>query len=40
MTTDFDELLECFHAYLERFDDTLVRDAVARIGWAMPARRL
>ncbi|RWF11900.1 MAG: transcriptional regulator [Mesorhizobium sp.] len=40
MTTDFDELLECFHAYLERFDDTLVRDAVARIGWAMPAHPL
>ncbi|RWK53685.1 dimethylsulfonioproprionate lyase family protein [Mesorhizobium sp.] len=40
MTTNFDELLERFHATLATFDDALVRDAVARIGWAMPARRL
>ncbi|RWM23221.1 MAG: transcriptional regulator [Mesorhizobium sp.] len=40
MTTNFDELLERFHAYLETFDDALVRDAVARIDWAMPARPL
>jgi hypothetical protein len=40
VTTNFDELLERFHAYLETFDNALVRDAVARIGWVMPARRL
>lgn len=40
MTTNFDELLECFHATFATFDDALVRDAVARIGWAMPARPL
>ncbi|SIT59772.1 Transcriptional regulator [Mesorhizobium prunaredense] len=40
MTTIFDELLERFHATLATFDDALVRDAVARIFWAMPARRL
>ncbi|RWN39090.1 dimethylsulfonioproprionate lyase family protein [Mesorhizobium sp.] len=40
MTTNFDELLKRFHAYLETFDNALVRDAVAQIGWAMPARPL
>ncbi|RUU26595.1 MULTISPECIES: dimethylsulfonioproprionate lyase family protein [unclassified Mesorhizobium] len=40
MTTNFDELLKRSHATLETFDDALVRDAVARIGWAMPARPL
>ncbi|AZO54247.1 MULTISPECIES: dimethylsulfonioproprionate lyase family protein [unclassified Mesorhizobium] len=40
MTTKFDELLGHFHAYLASVDDALVRDAVARIGWDMPARDL
>ncbi|MBZ9753752.1 transcriptional regulator [Mesorhizobium sp. ESP6-5] len=40
MTTKFDELLEKFHAYLASVDDALVRDAVARTGWDMPARKL
>ncbi|MEI9415184.1 dimethylsulfonioproprionate lyase family protein [Mesorhizobium sp. Cs1321R2N1] len=40
MTTKFDELLEQFHAYLASVDDALVREAVARIGWDMPARDL
>ncbi|MER9970578.1 dimethylsulfonioproprionate lyase family protein [Mesorhizobium sp. M0060] len=40
MTTNFDELLGRFHAYLETVDDGLVRDAVARIGWDMPGRPL
>ncbi|TPM25923.1 dimethylsulfonioproprionate lyase family protein [Mesorhizobium sp. B2-3-4] len=40
MTTKFNELLEQFHAYLASIDDALVRDAVARIGWTMPARQL
>ncbi|UVK36477.1 dimethylsulfoniopropionate lyase [Mesorhizobium sp. AR10] len=40
MTTNFDELLERFRSYLSTFDDGLVRDAVARIGWDMPPRRL
>ena len=40
MTTKFDELLGRFHAYLASVDDALVRDAVARIGWDMPARPL
>ncbi|TGQ78900.1 transcriptional regulator [Mesorhizobium sp. M8A.F.Ca.ET.207.01.1.1] len=40
MTTKFDELLGQFHAYLASVDDALVRDAVARIGWDMPARDL
>ncbi|TIN05375.1 dimethylsulfonioproprionate lyase family protein, partial [Mesorhizobium sp.] len=40
MTINFDELLERFHATLATFDDALVRNAVARIGWAMPARPL
>ena len=40
MTTNFDELLEGFRAYLSTFDDGLVRDAVARIGWDMPPRPL
>ncbi len=38
MTTKFDELLRRFHAYLACVDDALVGDAVARIGWEMPAR--
>jgi hypothetical protein len=38
--TTFDELLQRFHDYLETFDDALVRDAVARIDWDMPARPL
>ncbi|MEI9409443.1 dimethylsulfonioproprionate lyase family protein [Mesorhizobium salmacidum] len=40
MTTKFDELLEQFHAYLASVDDALVREAVARTGWDMPARDL
>ncbi|TPL56138.1 transcriptional regulator [Mesorhizobium sp. B2-4-2] len=40
MTTKFDELLERFHAYLASVGDFLVQDAVARIGWDMPAREL
>ena len=40
MTTKFDELLERFHAYLASVDDTLVRDAVARIAWDMSVRAL
>jgi quercetin dioxygenase-like cupin family protein len=38
--THFDELLDCFHAYLRSVDNALVRDAVAGIEWAMPARPL
>lgn len=40
MTTVFDELLQQFQAYLRSVDNALVRDAVARIGWDMPARVL
>ncbi|MBZ9742524.1 MULTISPECIES: dimethylsulfonioproprionate lyase family protein [unclassified Mesorhizobium] len=40
MTTKFGELLRGFHAYLASVDDALVGDAVARIGWDMPARAL
>ncbi|WP_256750655.1 dimethylsulfonioproprionate lyase family protein [Mesorhizobium sp. Mes31] len=40
MTTKFDDLLGRFHGYLASVDDALVRDAVGRIGWAMPARVL
>ncbi|MER8749147.1 dimethylsulfoniopropionate lyase [Mesorhizobium sp. M1050] len=40
MTTKFDDLLGQFHAYLASVDHALVRDAVARIGWDMPARTL
>jgi quercetin dioxygenase-like cupin family protein len=40
VTTKFDELLRRFHAYLASVDNALVRDAVARIGWDMPARVL
>jgi len=40
VTTKFDELLGRFHAYLASVDDALVRDAVVRIGWDMPARAL
>ena len=40
MATNFDELLKCFRDTFETFDDALVRDAVAGIGWAMPARPL
>ena len=40
MTTKFDELLRQFHTYLACVDNVLVRDAVARIGWDMPARAL
>ena len=40
MPTYFDELLDRFHAYLRGVDDALVRDAVARIDWKMPARAL
>jgi hypothetical protein len=40
VTTKFDELLGRFHAYLASVDDAMVRDAVARIGWDMPARPL
>jgi mannose-6-phosphate isomerase-like protein (cupin superfamily) len=40
MTTNLDELLKRFRGFLETFDDGLVRDAVARIGWDMPPRPL
>ncbi|TPN75496.1 transcriptional regulator [Mesorhizobium sp. CU2] len=40
MPTIFDELLDRFHAYLAGFGDALVKDAVARIDWKMPARPL
>ncbi|MBZ9798113.1 dimethylsulfonioproprionate lyase family protein [Mesorhizobium sp. ES1-4] len=40
MTIKFDELLGQFHAYLASVDDALVREAVARIGWDMPARAM
>ncbi len=40
MPTDFDELLDRFHAYLQGVDNALVRDAVARIDWNMPGRTL
>jgi len=40
MTTNFNELLETFHGYLATVDNTLVRDAVTRIAWDMPARAL
>ncbi len=40
MTTNFNELLETFHDYLAGVDSALVRDAVARIAWDMPARPL
>ncbi|TIS57722.1 MAG: transcriptional regulator [Mesorhizobium sp.] len=40
MTTDFDELLECFHGFLDTVDSPLVHDAMSRIGWDMPARPL
>jgi mannose-6-phosphate isomerase-like protein (cupin superfamily) len=38
--TNFDELLDSFHGYLDTVDSALVRDAVARIEWNMPARAL
>ena len=40
MPTYLSELLDRFHAYLRGMDDALVRDAVARIDWNMPARAL
>jgi hypothetical protein len=40
VTTKFDDLLGRFRGYLASVDDALVRDAVARIGWAMPPRAL
>lgn len=40
MTTKFDELLGRFHTYLASVDNALVRDAMARISWDMPARSL
>lgn len=40
MATDFNELLERFRAYLETFEEGLIRDAVARTAWSMPARYL
>lgn len=40
MPTYFDELLDRFHAYLRGVDNALVRDAVARIDWTMPAHPL
>jgi mannose-6-phosphate isomerase-like protein (cupin superfamily) len=40
MTTNINELLETFHGYLATVDSALVRDAVARIDWRMPARAL
>ena len=40
MPTIFDDLLGRFHRYLAGVDSALVADAVARIGWDMPARPL
>lgn len=40
MSTNSNELLEHFRTYLETFEEALVRDAVAGIGWDMPARPL
>ncbi|MGX5847005.1 dimethylsulfonioproprionate lyase family protein [Mesorhizobium sp. PL10] len=40
MPTYFDQLLDRFHVYLRGVDNALVRDAVARIAWTMPARPL
>lgn len=40
MPTNFDELLDRFHAYLRGVDNALVRDAVGRIDWNMLARPL
>ncbi|WP_421912606.1 dimethylsulfonioproprionate lyase family protein [Mesorhizobium sp.] len=40
MTTNINELLETFHRYLTSVDNALVRDAVTRIDWDMPARAL
>ena len=40
MTTNINELLETFHDYLAGVDSALVRDAVTRIDWDMPAREL
>jgi hypothetical protein len=40
VATNFNGLLERFRAYLDTFDEALLRDAVARIGWDMPARPL
>ena len=40
MPTHFDELLDRFHGYLRGVDNMLVRDAVARSAWNMPARAL
>jgi hypothetical protein len=40
VTTKFDELLGRFHAYLASVHHALVREAVGRITWEMPARTL
>ncbi|MGX8013422.1 dimethylsulfonioproprionate lyase family protein [Mesorhizobium sp. ORM8.1] len=40
MPTIFDALLQKFRIYLEGVEDPVVRDAVAGIDWAMPARSL
>ncbi|WP_054308007.1 dimethylsulfonioproprionate lyase family protein [Mesorhizobium sp. 1M-11] len=40
MTTNFDELLEAFHAFLRFEEASLAHDAAADIDWGMPARRL
>lgn len=40
MPTIFDELLQAFRSLLSHFDPDLIRDAVARIDWAMPPRDL
>ncbi|CAN7478983.1 dimethylsulfonioproprionate lyase family protein [Mesorhizobium sp. LjNodule214] len=40
MPTNFDDLLDGFHEYLDTVDSSLVRDAVAQIDWDMPARAL
>lgn len=40
MPTIFDELLDRFHHCLAGVDDALVKDAVARTDWHMPARPL
>ena len=40
MPTIFDELLQEFHGYLASVESALVKDAVGRIDWDMPARLL
>ena len=40
MTTNFEALLDAFHAFLKIEQASLARDAAAAIDWAMPARTL